>query len=231
MFSVCLYFKAHYYLLLLFMNPHIANIRTNYLMASFSEEDASYNPFEQFEKWWNQAIKSEIGEINAMTLATVSAQGTPSARIVLLKDFDKNGFVFYTNYLSDKGKEIAQNPKVALVFFWKELERQVRIEGIAEKVSNEESDAYFNSRPISSRIGAWASHQSAVIPYRQVIEQNEKKYAEIFGTENIPRPDHWGGYIVKPTLIEFWQGRASRLHDRLQYTFESNVWVRERLSP
>ncbi|MCZ2299768.1 MAG: pyridoxamine 5'-phosphate oxidase [Chitinophagales bacterium] len=213
------------------MDLSIAAIRTNYSKASFTEQDAAYSPFEQFKKWWNEAIHSNIHEVNAMTLATVNAKGTPSARIVLLKDFNEHGFVFFTNYQSDKGKEIAQNSNVALVFFWKELERQVRIEGIAEKISNEESDAYFNSRPIGSRIGAWASHQSAVIPYREVIEQNEKKYAEIFGTENVPRPDYWGGYCVKPNLIEFWQGRPNRLHDRLQYTLENNIWMMERLAP
>lgn len=213
------------------MDLSIAAIRTNYSKASFTEQDAAYSPFEQFKQWWNEAIHSNIHEVNAMTLATVNAKGTPSARIVLLKDFNEHGFVFFTNYQSDKGKEIAQNSNVALVFFWKELERQVRIEGIAEKISNEESDAYFNSRPIGSRIGAWASHQSAVIPYREVIEQNEKKYVEIFGTENVPRPDYWGGYCVKPNLIEFWQGRPNRLHDRLQYTLENNIWMMERLAP
>lgn len=213
------------------MSKSIADIRKDYMLASFDESDTAQNPFDQFTHWWNDAVQSNIDEVNAMTLATVTPHGTPSARIVLLKGYDKTGFVFFTNYLSDKGKELANNPTAALVFFWKELERQVRIEGTVEKVSNQENDAYFNSRPAGSKIGAWASHQSAVIEYRQVIEQNVHKYTEIFGTEDIPRPDHWGGYKVIPNLMEFWQGRSSRLHDRIQYRKTENVWVRERLSP
>ncbi len=212
------------------MNPAIADIRKDYKLQSLDEADVAANPTEQFTKWWNEAINSNIDEVNAMTLATVNKNGLPSARIVLLKGYDENGFVFFTNYLSDKGKELAHNPNAALVFFWKELERQVRIEGIVEKVSSEESDEYFASRPIGSRIGAWASHQSAVIEYRQVIEQNVKKYTEIFGDE-VPRPDNWGGYRVKPVLMEFWQGRSSRLHDRIQYRKENDNWIKERLAP
>jgi len=212
------------------MDTAIRDIRKDYKLASFDEKDAAKNPIEQFTKWWNEAVNSDINEVNAMTLGTVTKDGLPSARIVLLKGYDENGFVFFTNYLSDKGKELAHNPNAALVFFWKELERQVRIEGTVEKVSAEESDAYFNSRPAGSRIGAWASHQSAVIEYRQVIEQNVKKYTEIFG-DHIPRPDNWGGYRVKPNLMEFWQGRSSRLHDRLQYRMEDGVWKMERLAP
>ncbi|MBX2930832.1 MAG: pyridoxamine 5'-phosphate oxidase [Chitinophagaceae bacterium] len=213
------------------MNTSISSIRTDYKMASFSEKDAAINPFIQFTRWWNDAIISHIEEVNAMTLATVTAKGSPSARIVLLKDYSDEGFVFFTNYQSDKGKEIAQNPHVCLVFFWKELERQIRIEGIAEKVSNAENDAYFNSRPDASKIGAWASHQSSIIPYRQVIEENVKRYTEIFKDSTIERPDYWGGYCVKPNLVEFWQGRPSRLHDRIQYTLHNNIWTLERLSP
>lgn len=213
------------------MSKSIADIRKDYMLASFDESDTAQNPFDQFTKWWNDAVQSNIDEVNAMTLATITPNGTPSARIVLLKGYDATGFVFFTNYLSDKGKELANNPTAALVFFWKELERQVRIEGTVEKVSKEENDTYFNSRPAGSKIGAWASHQSAVIEYRQVIEQNVQKYTEIFGTEDIPRPDHWGGYKVIPNLIEFWQGRSSRLHDRIQYRKTENIWVRERLSP
>jgi pyridoxamine 5'-phosphate oxidase len=213
------------------MSKSVADIRKDYMLASFDEKDALANPIEQFTHWWNDAINSNIDEVNAMTLATVTPKGTPTARIVLLKGYDENGFVFFTNYLSDKGKELANNPTAALVFFWKELERQIRIEGTVEKVSNEENDAYFNSRPAGSKIGAWASHQSAVIEYRQVIEQNVQKYTEIFDTENIPRPDHWGGYKVTPHLIEFWQGRSSRLHDRIQYRKDEQEWIKERLSP
>lgn len=213
------------------MNTSIADIRKDYKLASFDETDAAANPIDQFTNWWTDATKSNIDEVNAMTLATVTPKNTPSARIVLLKDYDEKGFVFFSNYLSDKGKELSNNPTAALVFFWKELERQVRIEGVVEKVSEQESDEYFNSRPASSRIGAWASHQSAIIEYRQVIEQNVEKYTEAFGGDNIPRPDHWGGYRVMPTLIEFWQGRSSRLHDRIQYRKVEQAWIKERLAP
>jgi len=213
------------------MNKSIADIRTDYLMASFSEKDAAIEPFSQFSRWWNDAINSKIDDVNAMTLATVSAKGIPSARIVLLKDYNEKGFVFFTNYQSDKGKEIAQNPHVCLVFFWKELQRQVRIEGIAEKISEAESDEYFNSRPLESKIGAWASHQSSIIPYRQIIDENVKRYTEVFKDEDVPRPDYWGGYCVKPNLVEYWQGRQSRLHDRIQYTLDNGIWKLERLSP
>ena len=213
------------------MNTSIADIRKDYKLASFDETDAAANPINQFTNWWNDATKSNIDEVNAMTLATVTPKNTPSARIVLLKGYDEKGFVFFSNYLSDKGKELSNNPTAALVFFWKELERQVRIEGVVEKVSEQESDEYFNSRPASSRIGAWASHQSAIIEYRQVIEQNVEKYTEAVGGDNIPRPDHWGGYRVMPTLIEFWQGRSSRLHDRIQYRKVEQAWIKERLAP
>ena len=212
------------------MSTSIADIRKDYMLQSFSEKDAASNPIEQFTNWWNEALKSNIDEVNAMTLATATKEGMPNARIVLLKGYDEKGFVFFTNYLSDKGKELAQNPNACLVFFWKELERQIRIEGTVEKVSVEESDEYFNSRPLGSKIGAWASHQSAIIEYREVIEQNVTRYSEIFG-EVVPRPDHWGGYRVKPNAIEFWQGRSSRLHDRLQYTLENENWKIERLAP
>ena len=203
------------------MNTSIADIRKDYKLASFDETDAAANPINQFTNWWNDATKSNIDEVNAMTLATVTPKNTHSARIVLLKGYDEKGFVFFSNYLSDKGKELSNNPTAALVFFWKELERQVRIEGVVEKVSEQESDEYFNSRPASSRIGAWASHQSAIIEYRQVIEQNVEKYTEAFG----------GGYRVMPTLIEFWQGRSSRLHDRIQYRKVEQAWIKERLAP
>lgn len=212
------------------MDISIADIRKDYKLQSLNETDVAANPIEQFTKWWTEAVNSNIDEVNAMTLATVNKDGQPSARIVLLKGYDENGFIFFTNYLSDKAKELAQNTNAALVFFWKELERQVRIEGTVEKVSPEESDAYFASRPTGSKIGAWASHQSAVIEYRQVIEQNVTRYTEIFGAD-VPRPDHWGGYIVKPTLMEFWQGRSSRLHDRIQYRNEQDKWLMERLAP
>ncbi len=212
-------------------------------MASLEEADVAANPIDQFTRWWNEAVASQIDEVNAMTLATVNAAGVPAARIVLLKGYNPNGFIFFTNYESDKGKNLAQNPNAAIVFFWKELERQIRIEGTVQKVSAEESDRYFNSRPASSRIGAWASPQSAVIENRLVIEQNVERYSSIFANDSIERPDHWGGYIVKPRSIEFWQGRSSRLHDRIRYTIEASAynaatdtrsdanWKIERLAP
>jgi len=214
------------------MNHPIADIRRDYKLESLNEGDVAADPIQQFTIWWDEAIKSEIDEVNAMTLATSTKDGFPSARIVLLKGYDERGFVFFTNYESDKGKELADNPHAALVFFWKELERQVRIEGLVEKVSAEESDAYYQSRPAGSRIGAWASPQSEVISDRQIIEKNVLAYGEKFGTGFIPRPAHWGGYIVKPTFIEFWQGRSSRLHDRILYTVSDNGnWKKERLAP
>ena len=214
------------------MNNAIADIRKDYKLASLEEVDVAANPFDQFTRWWNEAVASQIDEVNAMTLATVNATGVPAARIVLLKGYNPDGFIFFTNYESDKGKNLAQNPHAAIVFFWKELERQIRIEGTVEKVSAEESDRYFNSRPASSRIGAWASPQSAVIENRMVIEQNVERYSSIFANDSIERPDHWGGYIVKPTSIEFWQGRSSRLHDRIRYVLENSAsWKVERLAP
>jgi pyridoxamine 5'-phosphate oxidase len=225
------------------MSNEIADIRKDYKLASLEEADVAANPIDQFTRWWNEAVASQIDEVNAMTLATANAAGVPAARIVLLKGYNPNGFIFFTNYESDKGKNLAQNPKAALVFFWKELERQIRIEGTVEKVSAEESDRYFNSRPASSRIGAWASPQSAVIENRLVIEQNVERYSSIFANDSIERPDHWGGYIVKPTSIEFWQGRSSRLHDRIRYVLENSAynaatdtrtdlnWKIERLAP
>jgi len=210
----------------------IADIRRDYQLQSLLENDIQKNPIDQFSTWWNQAIESQIDEVNAMTLATVDANYKPSARIVLLKDFDANGFVFFTNYNSKKGLDMLSNKNVALVFFWKELERQVRIEGKVEKVSEDTSDAYFNSRPEMSRIGAWASPQSTVIPSREILETNFQNYQTEFEKKEINRPQHWGGYIVKPELIEFWQGRSSRLHDRIVYSKDANEgWNINRLAP
>lgn len=210
----------------------IAGIRKDYKQLSLGETDVAASPFEQFKKWWTDAMNSDIDEVNAMTLATVNAQGRPSARIVLLKGFDEKGFVFFTNYNSHKGTDIAANPFASLVFFWKELERQVRVEGTVSMVPAEESDAYFNSRPEGSRIGAWASPQSHVIPSREVIEENVKELELRFAGKTINRPPHWGGYIVKPEIVEFWQGRPSRLHDRIQYSrVENDGWKIERLAP
>lgn len=209
----------------------IADIRKDYQLKSLSEHEVDENPFIQFSVWWNEAVQSDIIEVNAMTLSTVTATGKPSSRIVLLKGYDEQGFVFFTNYSSDKGQQISQNHFAALLFFWKELERQIRIEGVVSKVSDEESDAYFNSRPLGSRLGAWASPQSQKIADREVLNKELMKFTEQFDQENIPRPAHWGGYRVKPTKIEFWQGRSNRLHDRILYEQVNENWQISRLAP
>ena len=209
----------------------IADIRKDYKLQSLHENEVAANPTEQFTTWWNEAISSNIDEVNAMTLATSSTNGKPDARIVLLKGYDENGFVFFTNYQSRKAQELAANPFATLVFFWKELERQVRIEGTVEKIAAADSDAYFNSRPVGSRIGAWASPQSTVIRNRNLLEENVKQLELQYADGNIPRPEHWGGYVVKPTQVEFWQGRSSRLHDRIRYKLKNNNWIIERLAP
>jgi pyridoxamine 5'-phosphate oxidase len=210
---------------------NIADIRKDYKLQTLLEADVAPDPITQFGKWWEEAVNSAIDEVNAMTLATIDKNNMPSARIVLLKGYDKNGFVFFTNYQSHKGEQLLQNPNACLVFFWRELERQIRITGKVEKISGKDSDAYFTSRPAGSRIGAWASPQSSVIANRTVIEEKLKDLEQQFGDNNIPRPPHWGGYIVKPIQIEFWQGRPSRLHDRMQYTLQEGSWVVERLAP
>ncbi|MBS1915075.1 MAG: pyridoxamine 5'-phosphate oxidase [Bacteroidetes bacterium] len=210
----------------------IASIRKDYRLRSLSEKDIASDPFVQFTKWWNEAQQAQIEELNAMTLATASADGIPSARIVLLKGFDKNGFVFFTNYNSFKGQQLFENPRACLVFFWKEVERQIRITGIAERTSEKESDEYFNSRPAGSRIGAIASPQSEIIKDRNWLEEKEKKLAAELNEKEIKRPVHWGGYRVKPVTIEFWQGRSNRLHDRIQYTLQEDAkWNIDRLAP
>jgi len=209
----------------------ISSIRKDYQLQSLSESDVKQDPIGQFGKWWDEAIASSIDEVNAMTLSTVTAEGKPSARIVLLKGFDERGFVFFTNYESNKGAQLTANPFASLVFFWKELERQVRIEGICEKVSEQESDDYFHSRPIGSQLGACASPQSRVIESRRVIENNLEKLQDQYRDMEIPRPAHWGGYRVVPQAIEFWQGRSSRLHDRIKYTNENQSWKIVRLAP
>ena len=209
----------------------IAALRENYIKGTLNVSDASLSPIEQFQIWFDEAISSALLEPNAFVFSTVSNEGKPSARIVLLKGLD-DGFKFYTNYLSRKGTELIENSNACITFFWAELERQVRIEGLMEKVSAEESDEYFQSRPRGSQIGAWTSNQSMVIENREILEDREKYLITKFGDNLIPRPPHWGGYRLVPTYIEFWQGRPSRLHDRIAYTSSENgEWKIERLSP
>jgi pyridoxamine 5'-phosphate oxidase len=214
------------------VSPDLESLRKDYRLQSLLESDVDSDPIKQFELWWNQALQSRIEEPNAMTLATSTVAGRPSARIVLLKAIKNEGFVFYTNYNSRKGKQINDNPFVSLVFFWKELERQVRIEGEIKKISEKDSDEYFSKRPLESRIGAWSSPQSEVIESREILEKKVIDYTTKFDTQHVPRPAYWGGYIVIPALIEFWQGRPGRLHDRLQYTItDHSIWRIDRLAP
>lgn len=211
-------------------SSHIADLRKSYERAELSEEASLADPLKQFDRWLTEAIAGEVPEPNAMTLATVGSDMRPSTRIVLVKGYDERGIVWYTNYESRKGVELAGNPYAALQFHWVELERVVRIEGAVEKVAPEESDAYFASRPLDSRIGAWASPQSQVIPGRSVLVANAAKYGAQFMLKP-PRPPHWGGYRLVPSEWQFWQGRKSRLHDRLRYRLEAGNWIRERLAP
>ncbi len=211
---------------------NIADIRQDYKLAALDEATAGDNPVSFFQQWFQEAEAAQITEINAMTLATCDSQGMPHARIVLLKGLENNGFVFFTNYDSAKGKEILSNPKVALLFFWKELERQVRIEGSIEKIPEADSDTYFHSRPRGSRIGAWASPQSSEIDNRNFLDANYSKYELEFSDMDMPRPPHWGGYKVVPQRIEFWQGRSSRMHDRILFVNDGKEgWYKRRLAP
>lgn len=210
------------------MDP--SGMRISYERASLDEATAADQPLQQFEAWFADAVAAGVVEPNAMTLATVGADGRPSTRIVLMKGFDASGVVFFTNYLSRKARELAARPVAALQFHWAELERVVRIEGDVVRTSAAESDAYFASRPLGSRIGAWASPQSAVIADRELLVGNAAEASERYG-QNPPRPEHWGGFRLVPDSWEFWQGRASRLHDRLRYRLMDGEWVRERLAP
>lgn len=208
----------------------IADLRREYTYDGLSEADAHRDPLVQFERWFDEAVAAQLPLPNAMTLATVTPQGAPDARVVLLKGVEAGGFVFYTNYLSRKGEELAANPSACLVFLWTEFERQVRIEGRVEKVSAKESEEYFATRPLGSRLSAWASAQSAPVSDRETLERALEVMETRYG-ENPPRPPHWGGYRVIPDAIEFWQGRENRLHDRLLYRRRQGAWKIERLAP
>jgi pyridoxamine 5'-phosphate oxidase len=214
------------------MDKSLADLRQEYTKSGLTETNACPNPFEQFANWFNQALEANVPEPNAMTLATVASNGQPSARIVLLKGFDETGFVFYTNYSSHKGQQLVNSNAAALVFWWANLERQVRIEGEVARISEAESDEYFHSRPLGSQLGAWASNQSQVIASREVLETRLEALELQYQGKIIPRPPHWGGYRLKAKMIEFWQGRSNRLHDRLLYTYLADgSWKIERLSP
>ncbi len=213
------------------MNDNLANLRKEYTKNGLSESEAAEEPLKQFRSWFEAAIDAGLPEPNAMHLSTVGEGSRPSSRIVLIKELDDKGFVFYTNYHSRKGHDLAANPFASLTFFWVDLERQVRIEGKVAKVSAQESDEYFAVRPRGSQIGAWVSHQSEIIPSREVLEQRQKAYEQQFAGKEVPRPPHWGGYRLVPDRVEFWQGRPSRLHDRLVYEVRDDKWVVSRLAP
>ncbi|HYF02229.1 MAG TPA: pyridoxamine 5'-phosphate oxidase [Patescibacteria group bacterium] len=204
--------------------------RREFMRHGLDEKDVLQDPFAQFRQWFDEAVKAGISEPNVMTIASATSDGKPSARIVLLKKLSEKGFVFYTNYESRKGQELIENPQAALLFYWGELERQIRIEGRVEKVLKEESEEYFKSRPLESQLGAWASKQSRTLKSREELEENFKNMQKRFETV-VPLPDFWGGFCVIPEVVEFWQGRPNRLHDRIVFKKEDNVWITERLSP
>lgn len=209
----------------------LQNLRQDYKRATLTEKDTAQNPIAQFEKWFTDALNAQLYEPNVMTLATVDKAGHPDARIMLLKGFDENGFTFFTNYLSEKGKELKKNPFACVVFFWPELERQVRISGKIDKLDKESSEQYFNARPRGSQIGAIVSPQSQAIENREILEKKVEELDTAYGSRPIPKPAHWGGYLLKPTAIEFWQGRPNRLHDRIKYELNATKWTKKRLAP
>lgn len=214
------------------LEEHIEKLRENFTKGTLNEGDVNKNPFLQFRSWLQQAVDSKIHEVQAMNLATVSSDGKPSSRIVYLREFENDQFWFYTNYNSEKAQNLQSNPNACLTFFWPELERQIRIEGTVEKASKEQSDAYYNARPYDSKIGAWASEQSHILTSREALENKIDTLKKQFTPETIVRPEFWGGYILKANYYEFWQGRKSRLHDRICYTPENNnSWTTSRLAP
>lgn len=210
---------------------YINTLRHDFAKQTLDEKEVHSSPIAQFETWFKEAVDAKVNEPNAMTVSTATKEGKPSARILLLRNFSEEGFVYYTNYTSRKGRELTENPYCALLFFWPELERQVRIEGRIQQQTAEESEIYFNTRPRSSKLGAWTSEQSKVIANREVLNDLYSKLSEKYPNENVPRPPHWGGYLLKPATVEFWQGRPSRLHDRILYTSENDSWKIERLAP
>jgi len=213
------------------LSPKLAELRQDYSAGGLAEDDAGHDPFALFHRWFDQALAGGLHEPNAFALATATPDGVPSVRLVLLKALDDRGFTFFTNYDSRKAREMAANPRVAAVFPWHALERQVRVEGVVEVVTPAESDAYFATRPLGSRLGAWASAQSAVIPDRAFLEAQHAALVARYPDGNVPRPPNWGGYRVVPEVFEFWQGRRSRLHDRVRFTRAGAAWARDRLSP
>ncbi len=213
------------------MNPELAQLRREYTRQALDEAQLPDDPLTLFQQWFREALEAEVADPNAMVLATADASGRPSARVMLLKDCDAQGFVFFTNYESRKGHELTENPWAALVFWWAALERQVRVEGLVVKVSAEESDAYFQTRPRESQLGAWASPQSQVIPDRATLERRVAELVARFNGQEVPRPPYWGGFRLIPEVIEFWQGRPGRLHDRIRYQRTPQGWVKDRLAP
>lgn len=209
----------------------LSKMRQEYRVGSLNETEMASNPFDEFRVWLETAIAFGLSEPNAMVVASATPDGRPSARVVLLKELNDKGFVFYTNYMSRKGRELLANPFTAAVFDWHDIERQVRIEGLVEKVEDEESDAYFNVRPNDAKIGAWASPQSRIVKGREELEELQRRYTTQFAGSEVPRPPHWGGFLIRPTMIEFWQGRPNRMHDRMAYYKVDKGWSMQRLAP